>query len=145
MLCQKGLIKLLEPVRHCRYCGWAACGACSSRKRILRRYLEDNKPHTVRERQSAYPLRVCDLCHTHLDSQESDPAEPERDSDATVEASAAADAGVDAPDQDEGKSETQSKSDPEPEPEPEPETQQEPSISEGVPPQPQEPVLGGST
>ena len=34
---------------------------------------------------------------------------------------------------------------PEPEPEPEPETQQEPSISEGVPPQPQEPVLGGST
>lgn len=65
MLCQKVFSKLRVLRHHCRRCGWAVCGSCSTNVLRLDRWLEDEKPHTVRHTTSIEPLRVCDNCYAH--------------------------------------------------------------------------------
>jgi hypothetical protein len=47
---------------HCRHCGWAVCDSCSPQKLQLNRWLENEKPHTLREGPSPSTLRVCTSC-----------------------------------------------------------------------------------
>eukprot|EP01043_Picozoa_sp_COSAG02_P005309 COSAG02_NODE_143_length_34133_cov_272.981282_19_plen_455_part_00 len=65
MLCQKDFSKLRVPRHHCRRCGWAVCGSCSTHVLKLDRWLDSEKPHTVWHTPSAVLLRVCDSCHVH--------------------------------------------------------------------------------
>ena len=44
--------------------GKAVCGSCSGRKVRLHRWLEQDKPHALRESLSAEALRVCDDCYS---------------------------------------------------------------------------------
>ena len=64
MLCAEAF-SLLERPHHCRSCGWAVCGGCSAGTLVLRRWLEPDKPHAVRDEDSE-PLRVCNLCLKHV-------------------------------------------------------------------------------
>eukprot|EP01046_Picozoa_sp_COSAG06_P031393 COSAG06_NODE_3052_length_5915_cov_4.348006_2_plen_568_part_00 len=54
---------LLAPKHHCRYCGCTVCGACSTGRLVLDRWLAPRKPHEIRETVSETPQRVCDGCH----------------------------------------------------------------------------------
>lgn len=65
MLCQKDFSKLRVPRHHCRRCGWAVCGSCSTHVLKLDRWLDSEKPHTVWHTPSPVLLRVCDSCHAH--------------------------------------------------------------------------------
>ena len=65
MLCRAEFSKLRTPRHHCRRCGWAVCGPCSTQMLGLDRWLEAEKPHTVRHLPSSELLRVCDSCHSH--------------------------------------------------------------------------------
>ena len=62
MLCGKKFTMLLCPKHHCRSCGKAACGDCSTNSMFLNRWLHDVKPHALREGRSPEKLRVCDGC-----------------------------------------------------------------------------------
>jgi hypothetical protein len=78
MLCAKGLSKVLNPRHHCRRCGWAVCGRCSTNTAILDRWLLPDKPHAVRETRSPEPLRVCDLCAAASTAEEPEaPPDPQ--------------------------------------------------------------------
>lgn len=65
MLCQKDFSKLRVPRHHCRRCGWAVCGSCSTHVLKLDRWLDSEKPHAVWHTASTVLLRVCDSCHAH--------------------------------------------------------------------------------
>jgi len=55
---------------HCRNCGRAVCGNCSSHTMILNKYLGDSKPHGRVARTSSNPLRVCDYCSDQNNAKE---------------------------------------------------------------------------
>ena len=51
---------------HCRYCGWAVCGACSAHFLVLERWLLPYKPHAACATPSPTAQRVCDSCYFEL-------------------------------------------------------------------------------
>lgn len=63
MLCQRAFGLLTDTKHHCRRCGWAVCGRCSPKKLVLHRWLEEDKPHRLRETKSTEALRVCLGCY----------------------------------------------------------------------------------
>eukprot|EP01045_Picozoa_sp_COSAG04_P019940 COSAG04_NODE_1986_length_5067_cov_2.041667_6_plen_354_part_00 len=111
MICDKQF-GVFSRKHHCRSCGWAVCAGCSEHKLALDRWLEEEKPHALREdRRSDAPLRVCDMCRVVL-------TDPAREAELEPE------------------SELEPKPGPEPEPaecpQPEPELEPEPEPEPGL-------------
>ena len=65
-LCTTAFNKVTNPKHHCRRCGFAVCGSCSQHRHNLNRWLEDQKPHELRETRSIEALRVCTGCNAHI-------------------------------------------------------------------------------
>ena len=63
MLCQRSFGRLTDLKHHCRRCGWAVCDKCSPKKLVLLRWLDDQKPHALKETKSTEALRVCLGCY----------------------------------------------------------------------------------
>jgi hypothetical protein len=71
MICNKQFGKIFgKQKHHCRNCGRAVCGNCSSHTMILNKYLGDSKPHGRVARTSSNPLRVCDYCSDQNNAKE---------------------------------------------------------------------------
>jgi hypothetical protein len=78
MLCQRAFGRVMDLKHHCRRCGWAVCDRCSPNKLVLNRWLEEDKPHVLRETKSPQALRVCLGCYgAELASQSTTEPEPE--------------------------------------------------------------------
>eukprot|EP01043_Picozoa_sp_COSAG02_P014404 COSAG02_NODE_593_length_19851_cov_13.232736_12_plen_379_part_00 len=95
MLCQRAFGRVMDVKHHCRRCGWAVCDRCSPNKLVLNRWLEDDKPHALRETRSPHALRVCLGCYgAELAAQATTEPEPEPEPEAARGSGAMAAAAV---------------------------------------------------
>lgn len=80
MLCKRPFGRFTDLKHHCRRCGWAVCDNCSPNKLVLHRWLEEDKPHALRETTSPKALRICLICHdAELASRSAPQPEPQPD------------------------------------------------------------------
>lgn len=62
-ICNKKF-NILNRKHHCRLCNSIICGNCSTHKAILNRGIDDV------DSDSKKPVRICDLCYSNLDIQQ---------------------------------------------------------------------------